>query len=159
MKATRLINEALILKLAWNLLATNSQWAVLMKSRFFSNGKPLDHYFKSSVWSGIKIHIDTIIANSLWIVGTGENISLWNDNWLGASLVDLFNVDPYFHVGFTEKVSKIIVDGDWNLPPTLMIDVVTDRLASIVLPRVPLPDTFVWSHCADGKLSSKIAFS
>jgi len=36
----------------------------------------------------------------------------------------------YFHAGFTGKVSEIIVDGDWNLPPTHMIDVVTDRLAS-----------------------------
>ena len=72
LKPTRLINEALILKLAWNLLATDTQRAVLMKRRFFSNGKPLDHYFKSSVWSSIKIHIDTVIANSLWIVGTGE---------------------------------------------------------------------------------------
>jgi hypothetical protein len=128
-----------------------------MKRRFFSNGKPLSHYFKSSVWSGIKIHIETVIDNSLWIVGTGEKISLWNDNWLGVSLVDLFNVDPYFHAGFTGKVSKIIVDGRWNLPPPLMVDDVTDRLASIVLPRVPLPNTFVWSHSADGKLSSKAA--
>jgi len=38
-----------------------------------------------------------------------------------------------------------------------MVNDVTDRLASIVLPRVPLPDTIVWSHSVDGKLSSKLA--
>jgi len=157
LKPTRMINEALILKLSWNLLATDSQWAALMKRRFFINGKPLRHYIKSSVWYGVKIQIDTVLANSLWIVGSGDYISLWNDNWLGVPLVDLFNVDPFFHPGFTGKVSDIILDGGWNLPPTLMIDDVTDRLASIVLPRVPLPDTFVWSHAADGKLSSKMA--
>jgi hypothetical protein len=50
LKSTRLINESLILKLVWNLLATESQWAVHLKRRFFSNGKPFNHYFKSSVW-------------------------------------------------------------------------------------------------------------
>jgi ribonuclease HI len=126
-----------------------------MKHRFFSNGKPLNHYFKSSVWSGIKTHIGTVLDNSLWIVGTGENISLWNDNWLGTSLVVLFNVDMFFHAGFTGKVSDIIVDGGWNLPPSLMTAVVTDKLPP--LPCDPLPDTFVWSHSADGKLSLKLA--
>jgi len=80
LKPTRLINDSLILKLAWNLLATNSQWAALLKQRFFSNRKPVDHYFKSSIWLGIKIHIGAVISNSLWILGTGENISIWNDN-------------------------------------------------------------------------------
>lgn len=111
MKPTRLINEALILKLAWSLLASNTQWAALMKRRFFSNGKPLRHYFKSSVWYGIKTYIDMVIANSLWIVGNSENISLWSDNWLGVPLVDLFNIDPIFHAGFTSKVSEIIFEG------------------------------------------------
>lgn len=40
-----------------------------------------------------------------------------------------------------------------------MVDDVTERLTSIVLPRVPLPDTFIWSHAADGKLSSKLALA
>jgi len=122
---------------------------------FFSNGKPIHHFFKSSVWSGIKIHIGTLIDNSLWIVGTGENIYIWTDNWLGKPLVDLFHIDLYFHVGFRGKVSKIIFDGVWNLPPTLLVNEVTDRLDTIVLPRVPLPDTLVWSHSVDGKLTSK----
>lgn len=76
-------------------------------------------------------------------MGTGVNISIWNDNWLGVPLVDLFDVDPFFHAGFNGKVSDIILDGGWNLPPTLMVEDVTDRLASIDLPRVPLPNTFV----------------
>ena len=76
LKPTRLINDSLILKLAWNLLAIDSQWAALLKQSFISNGKLVDHYFKSFVWAGIKIHIGAVISNSLWIVGTGENISI-----------------------------------------------------------------------------------
>jgi len=87
----------------------------------------------------------------------GENISIWTDNWFGEPLVDFFNIDLFFHAGFLEKVSEIIVDGFWNLPPTLRVNEVTDRLASIVLPCVHLQDTLVWSHSADGKLTSKLA--
>ena len=55
-------------------------------------------------------------------------------------------------------MSEIIVDGGWNLPPTLLVNEVTDRLASIVLPGVHISDTLVWSHSTVGKLSSKLAF-
>ncbi|XP_039686942.1 uncharacterized protein [Medicago truncatula] len=88
-KPTRLINEALILKLSWNLLATDSRWSNLLKRRYFSNGMPSSRYFKSSVWSGIKEFIGTILVNSLWIVGSGDSINFWTDNWLGAPLVDV----------------------------------------------------------------------
>jgi len=157
LKPTRLINYSLIFKLAWNLLTTNSQWAALLKQRFFSNGKPADHYFKSSVWACIKIHIGAVISNSLWIVGTGENISIWNDNWLGIPIVDLFDIDPYFHAGFKGRLSEVIVDGGWNLPSNLLVNEVTSRFPTI--PRVPLPDTLVWSHSTDGKISSKNALA
>jgi len=100
-------------------------------------------------WSGIKPHIGDVISNSLWIVGNGENISLWNDNWLGTPIVDLFHIDLYFHVEFKGKVSDIIVDGDWNLPPNLLVNEVIDRLP--LIPRVPLLDNLVWPYSADGK--------
>jgi hypothetical protein len=93
LKPTSLINEASILKLAWDLLAKETQWSILFKRRFFSNGKPINHHFKSSVWSGIKVHIGTAMENSLWIVGTGEEIQFWTDNWLGEPVVDLIHLD------------------------------------------------------------------
>jgi len=90
-------------------------------------------------------------------MGTGENISIWNDNWLVIPIVDLFDIDPYFHAGFKGKLSEVIVDGGWNLPPTLLVNAVTSRLPTI--PCVPLPDTLVWSQSTDGTLSSKNVFA
>jgi hypothetical protein len=72
---------------------------------------------------------------------------------LGTPIVDLFGIDPYFHVGFNGKVLEIIIDGGWNLPPTLRVNEVTDRLP--LIPCVPLPDTLVWSHSTDDTLSTK----
>jgi hypothetical protein len=79
-KPTCLINESLILLLAWQFSTGDSQWAALMHLRFLKNGTPLQHYFQSLVWSGIKEHLCTISSNSIWIVGTGTNINLWTDN-------------------------------------------------------------------------------
>lgn len=62
-KPTQLINEALILKLAWDLRAKNNQWTALLKRRYFTHGHPNMRYCKSSVWSGLKSHIATVMTN------------------------------------------------------------------------------------------------
>ncbi|XP_024630290.2 uncharacterized protein [Medicago truncatula] len=118
-KPTRLINEVRILKLSWDLLAMDSQWSNLLKRRYFSNGTPSSRYFKSSVWSGIKEFIGTVLVNSLWIVGSGDSINFWTDNWLGAPLVDLLNLDKEFHGHLTGKLSEAIINGALLLPTTI----------------------------------------
>jgi len=52
-KPTHMINEALIMKLSWDLIAQETQWSILFKKCYFSNRQPSMRYFKSSVWSGI----------------------------------------------------------------------------------------------------------
>jgi len=74
LKPTRLVNEALMLQLALKLVSKDSQWSILLRSHYFSKGKPIQHYFKSSIWCGVKPHIVTVIANSLWVVGSGDKI-------------------------------------------------------------------------------------
>ena len=159
-KLTRLINEALILKLSWDLIAKDSQWASLFKSRFFSHGQPCARYFKSSVWSGIKEHINTVLLNSIWVVGTGDRIHFWTDNWLGAPLVDLMNLDVAFHRHLKGMLSEAIVNGAFVLPTALTdLGDIKERVDNIALPHSPLPDVLVWKHSSDGTLSSKHAQS
>jgi hypothetical protein len=115
-KPTRLINEALILKLSWDLLAEDNQWSNLLKRRYFSYGQPSKRYFKSSVWSGIKAHIGTVLMNSVWIVGTGDRINFWTDNWLGEPLVDLLGLEVELHGHLQGRLSEAIVNGSLLLP-------------------------------------------
>lgn len=159
-KPTRLINEALILKLSWDLIARETQWSHLFKRRYFSNGQPSMRYFKSSVWSGIKLHIGTVVSNSLWIVGNGNNIHFWTDNWLGVPLVDLMNIDVDFHGHMKGMVSEVIVNGTWNIPAAIFdFGDIKERLAAVVIPRTQLTDVMVWRHSLDGVLNSKMASS
>lgn len=157
-KPTRLINESFMLKLAWQLVSSNLQWATLFRRRYFINGRPTLCYVKSSVWSSFRMHVGTILSNSLWVIGTGANINLWTDNWLGESLVDLLHIDPLLHDGFTATVADVIADRVWHLPGNLLPHVST-LLNAIVLPVSPLPDSFVWVHSPDGGLSSRQALS
>jgi len=88
------------------------------------------------------------------LVGTGENINFWTDNWLGEPLADLLQIDPIVHTNFARLLSYVIVDGGWNISTEVReAPGVAARLCSIVLPRVHLPDLVVWSHYVDGKLS------
>jgi len=101
-----------------------------------------------------------IISKILWIVGTGERIHFWTDNWLGAPLVDLIHLDSDFHGHLYGTVSEVIVNGSWQLPATLKhYGDIKDRLEATVLPTSQLPDVFVWPHAPDGILTSKHALS
>lgn len=93
-------------------------------------------------------------------MGTGENIYFWTDNWLAEPLVDLLQIDPLFHADFIGSVADVIVDGGWDISvEVLATPGVAARLGSIVLPRTHLPDSLVWPHSADGKLTAKLAFT
>jgi len=157
---TRLINESLILQLPWLFSSGDSQWAGLLRKHFIKNGTPLQHYFQSSVWCGIKEHMGTITSNSIWIVGTGENIKLWTNNWLGNGLVELLHISPSVHKHLISSVTDFIVDGGWNLPSEVMAAPgVAERIHSMVLPTTPLSNSLVWCDSSDGKLSSKQDFA
>ena len=49
LKSTRLINESLMLQLAWQFTSGNSQWSQLLRQRYLSHGHPIQRYIKSSV--------------------------------------------------------------------------------------------------------------
>jgi len=98
--------------------------------------------------------------NLLWIVGTGNRIHFWTDNWLGAPLVDLMNLDVAFHRHLKGMLSEAIVNGGFILSTALTdLGDIKDRVDNIALPHSPLPDVLVWKHSSDGTLSSKHAHS
>jgi len=66
----------------------------------------------------------------------------------------LLQIDLVYHARFLGTVAYVIDDGSWNFPGGLLPHV-TPYLASMVLPTSPLPDSLVWQHPTDGKLSAK----
>jgi hypothetical protein len=73
------INEATNMKLCRELLNSKEDWAIIHKSRALRNGHSINHHIASSIWSGVKTELTNIMDNSIWRVGSGHQIHLWND--------------------------------------------------------------------------------
>jgi hypothetical protein len=60
------------------------------------------------------------MANSMWIVGNGDNINVWTDNRLGAPLGDTFQVPRDYFLGFASTLNSAIIND--------MLDTLVDTL-------------------------------
>jgi hypothetical protein len=78
------------LKLYWELLQSNLQWAQFLTSRVIHGSKPISYHVYSSIWSIIKHKFVEVSEQATWQLGTGENIRFWLDSWCGVPLVSLF---------------------------------------------------------------------
>lgn len=129
-----------------------------VQTSFFWNGCPIQRHFNTSIWSGVRPHMNLLLDNNISIVGTIEKIHFWKDNWLGAHLAELFAISP--HSSFEGIIDYVIVNGHWNMPQYFMNRMeIASKGAKISLPLTPFLDKFVWFDASDGKLSAKHVFS
>jgi len=147
LKSTRTINSSLLLHLSWKLFTQDSQCSWLFQQRFLSFGIPRTRYFKSSIWSGVREYLNTVNENSVWIIGNGNDINLWLDNWMGTPLVSLLNPPVHMYSSLTAKLSSVMVNGKWQIPKALIdFPSVAEQTLNITLPITPLPDKRVWTY-------------
>jgi hypothetical protein len=86
------INKASNLKLCWNMVNSQTSWAILLKDRVFRKGKTIQHHIFSSIWSSIKEEFNVLKDNTVWLVGNGERINFWLDSWCGDPLVEQLGI-------------------------------------------------------------------
>ncbi|KAF6145553.1 hypothetical protein GIB67_037586 [Kingdonia uniflora] len=76
------VNLTLLMKLAWNFLNGQDDWAKFIRAKFNSKaGNRIYSTQGSSVWAGIRGAVSEVEQQSGWIVGDGNDIDLWRDNW------------------------------------------------------------------------------
>ncbi|CAJ2666292.1 unnamed protein product [Trifolium pratense] len=141
--------------LGWKLMTSSDQWAVMCRALFLRHGKPASSLFHSSIWHGIKLHFTDVLSNSRWLIGKGDTISFWKDNWLGSSLVGLLNIPLHIHKSLTASVADMIVEGSWIIPSCIAeLDTdVVECIHAVVTPKIPLQDRLVWTASKDGCLT------
>ncbi|XP_045794076.1 uncharacterized protein LOC123888954 [Trifolium pratense] len=154
------INEAANLKLCWEFLNTDEDWAHVLRSRVLRGQKAINHHIFSSLWSSIKSEMSVIKENSCWKVGTGHNINLWNDPWCGVPLAQSLHIHQSVINGLLQQVSDIILNQQWHIPPSLnhMFPNLKNLVHHITLPVDCSSDQLCWNHSSSGTISWKLAY-
>ncbi|CAJ2678215.1 unnamed protein product [Trifolium pratense] len=154
------LNDATNLKLCWELINSEEHWALILKSRILRKGKPISHHIFSSIWSGIKDEFIFVVENSVWLIGKGEKVNFWNDDWCGRPLVHLLQIPLHLHSSINAPISDFIFNYQWNLP--IDLELAFPNLRQIVQKVTILiedkMDKLLWKESTSGELSLKDAF-
>jgi len=154
------LNEAFNLKLGWDMLHSNEEWANILRSRAIKRRKPINYHIFSSLWNGIKHELPVITENSTWLIGNGKNVNFWYDNWCGDSLQNTFNLRDTEANNFPQSVSDFITNSHWNIPHdiTIRFPALNGHVRQITLPLEDKDDLLIWKHSTSGTLSLKDAY-
>ncbi|KAL6188090.1 hypothetical protein ACLB2K_039484 [Fragaria x ananassa] len=95
-----------------------------------------------------------------WIVGDGELIHLWKDNWLGDTLVKSVNFAPEILPFLNDKVCTFIHNREWRIPWSFKRahQVVAEVISSLPLPAFDMSDQPVWAMETSGILTARSAY-
>ena len=115
------LNESSSLKLCWNLINSEEQWEVILRTRVFRERKHINHHNFSSLWSSVKFEYSTILDNSSFIIGDGESIKFWTDIWCGSSFCEVFQIPPHLNNSLRSRVSDYIHNFQWSIPWRLQL--------------------------------------
>lgn len=91
MRSLVTLNEALNLKLCWDILNFHEDWAFFLEARGLQNRVPCKYHFQSSIWCRIKRDLYVVVQNSSSLIGNGLSINFLLDRWCGPPLV--INID------------------------------------------------------------------
>ncbi|XP_019430034.1 PREDICTED: uncharacterized protein LOC109337509 [Lupinus angustifolius] len=156
-QSVKLMNRASLTKLAWDMRTADHEWADFYGKRFGCNSAPTSRYFKSSIWPGIRDNWEVYNLNSIWIVGSGDSINFWKDNWLGQPIVDQLNIPHELHRDLHATVADFTNGYNWNIPTTLAnhCPEITEQIGRIS--RAGSKDRLMWKHADNGSLTLKEA--
>ncbi|XP_026384030.1 uncharacterized protein LOC113279558 [Papaver somniferum] len=110
------VNKSLLMKMMWKLLTSKEEWSLFFAARFKDkNGQWTSQCKLSSVWPGLKWAWQFLKSDVRWIIGNGENISVYFDTWTGESpLIDRIGFTEYVKNNLQMKVKDLIQNNEWS---------------------------------------------
>lgn len=151
-----------MLKLGWAAATADSIWAEWFRARYFkvsftwSQGNPIRG---SCIWRRLRTLSPFLQQGNKWTVGNGLSISLWYDHWLDNHTIS--SRFPNIQFSPLDRVSEIIHDNSWNIPPNLLAQLQEFLLHStddIMVADSPFPDLLSRMDSPSGILTLKSAW-
>ena len=157
-------NLAMLAKQCWRLIDNyDSLCARVLRSRYYPSGDILNCELKkgsSYVWQSIWAGIQTFKKGSIWRVGDGTKIDIWEDCWIpnsssrkiltvrGNRVLSRVNelIDPYLG----EWDEDLIRENFWPID--------ADRILQIPLYRQGTVDYIAWHLTKNGVFSVRSAY-
>ncbi|XP_058783502.1 uncharacterized protein LOC131658194 [Vicia villosa] len=156
-RSLRTLNDVADLRQCWTIYNGRDDWAQILKSRVFKRGKRVQYHVFSSIWSGSMYFLNIIEISSMWLVGNGENINLWSDNWNGYPLKDRFIEEPL--AVFNGILKDFIYDDKIVLPPELFVSCPDLRqVCETTVINSQAQDCVIWKPSDNGFLTLKEAY-
>ena len=146
------LNAALLKKLAWSLMTLESFVFRFLRGRFFSKGFTPRRFWKSSIWCGLRNHIQTLIDESIWAVGRNSKVHFWTGNWLGSPLTSLISYSDNLEPSIDAVIGDVTSDFDWSLPASFVSSFpqIADDIRNTVISD---SDTLIWRHSVSGSVT------
>ncbi|GAU47191.1 hypothetical protein TSUD_350560 [Trifolium subterraneum] len=114
LRSLKVLNAAANLKLCWDLMHSDEDWAKILRNRVMRKGKAINHHVNSSIWSSVKQEVQVILDNSCWRVGNGQCINLWTDSWCGEPLATSQNIHPNVLIWLPSKLHDRHLAENWS---------------------------------------------
>ncbi|XP_057775358.1 uncharacterized protein LOC130994327 [Salvia miltiorrhiza] len=91
-----MINEAFLMKLAWNVIKGKKFGYDILHSRYLDEfGRSRETLLASLVWGWIKQLVLELIADSYCLLGSGSSVYFWDDDWLGYSIANKIGIPTF----------------------------------------------------------------
>ncbi|XP_057775251.1 uncharacterized protein LOC130994230 [Salvia miltiorrhiza] len=132
----------------------------IMKMRYLDPfGRPRKVALASSIWGGVKQLIPDLIDDSYCLLGSGQSIYFWHDDWLGYAIADKVNIPIFMRHRLKQTVSDYLYDGVWHFAQEF-IDEFPDIVCDILLlPIGNEEDVRLWKPSIHGEVTSALAFA
>nr|GEY74185.1 RNA-directed DNA polymerase, eukaryota, reverse transcriptase zinc-binding domain protein [Tanacetum cinerariifolium] len=165
------LNRALMFKWVWRCYSQNSSlWARVMKAIHGDDGR-IGKDIKAcnqSCWLNIVNEINVLKNQGINFLdfmrlklGNGNNISFWNDNWIGGNTLKnlyprIYALENSKHVTVCAKLADIALDASFRRKPRGGIECIQFNEMLVLMQDValtPISDRWTWSLEGSGDFS------
>ncbi|PNX95563.1 ribonuclease H, partial [Trifolium pratense] len=161
----RAFNEALLAKQGWRLITKpTSLVAQVLKAKYFPNESFLNAKHKqvmSYTWRSIMQASWVIKRGSYWSIGDGEDINIWEDNWMQQKSATYKGRPKPNNLNLIKV--KELMDSNYNEWNTDIINQVFLPYEAQMILNIPIidktqPDMLTWDCTQDGQYSVKSGY-